>query len=183
MTVLKKIDNAIAKVEGVFLSSSIILMTILLVGNVIARKLFNSSWTFAEEVGQFLVVICTFMGLGYAVRSGEHVNMSAIIDTVPKRTKKIMTIIISIISMLALFYFSYLGFKYMGIVIKSGRITPALEMPRFIVTMFMPIGFLSGGIRYLINLVINIKDKENVYSSNLEPDDNEINIIEQKEEK
>ena len=105
---LKKIDGIIAKIEAVFLSTSIITMTILLVGNVIARKIFNSSWTFAEEVGQLLVVVCTFMGLGYAVRTGEHVNMTAITDTVPKNIKKMLVIIISALSMITMFYFAYL---------------------------------------------------------------------------
>lgn len=67
METLRKIDDVIAKIEAIFLSTSIITMTVLLVGNVVARKVFNSSWTFAEEVGQLLVVVCTFMGLGYAV--------------------------------------------------------------------------------------------------------------------
>lgn len=167
---LKKIDGIIAKIEAVFLSTSIITMTILLVGNVIARKIFNSSWTFAEEVGQLLVVVCTFMGLGYAVRTGEHVNMTAITDTVPKNIKKMLVIIISALSMVTMLYFAYLGFKYSNIVLQSGRVTPALEFPRFIVTMFMPIGFLSGGIRYLINLIINFNSKNEIYTGNLAPD-------------
>lgn len=172
MKFLKKLDDFLSKIEGVFLSTSIIVMTFLLVGNVIARKVFNSSWTFAEEVGQLLVVVCTFMGIGYAVRSAEHVNMSAIIDNVNEKSKKVLVVIICIISMLTMFYFSYLGFKYANIVYKSGRITPALEIPRFIITLFMPIGFLSGGIRYLISLVLNIKNKDEIYRGTIREDVN-----------
>ncbi len=164
MNFLKKLDAILSKIESFFLTTSILGMTFLLVGNVIARKIFNSSWTFAEEVGQLLVVVCTFMGIGYAVRRAEHVNMSAIIDNVSDKSKKMLTIVICIISMLTMFYFSYLGFKYMNIVYQSGRITPALEIPRFIITIFMPLGFLSGGIRYLISLILNLKNKDQIYS-------------------
>ncbi len=170
METLRKIDDVIAKIEAIFLSTSIITMTVLLVGNVVARKVFNSSWTFAEEVGQLLVVVCTFMGLGYAVRTGEHVNMTAVTDNVPKRIKKMLVIFISALSMITMFYFAYLGFKYANIVFQSGRVTPALEFPRYIVTLFMPIGFFSGGIRYLINLIINFNHKDEVYTGNLAPD-------------
>lgn len=163
MDLIKKIDNVIAKIEGFLLSTSIIAMTILLVGNVISRRVFNQSWAFAEEVGQFLVVVATFMGLGYAVKLNQHVNMTAILDLVPKNTKKVLVMIIAFLSMMTLFFFAYLGFKYSLLVFESGRVTPALEFPRYIVTVFMPIGFLSGAIRYLITFMLNLKHKDLIY--------------------
>lgn len=163
MEFINKFDDFIAKIEGFLLSSSIIAMTVLLVGNVIARRVFNQSWTFAEEVGQFLVVVATFMGLGYAVKLNQHVNMTAILDLVPKKTKKNLVIIISILSTITLFFFAFLGFKYSILVFESGRVTPALEFPGYIVTIFMPLGFLSGAIRYLLVLMLNFKHEDLIY--------------------
>lgn len=165
MEIIKKVDDIIAKIEGIFLSTSIIGMTILLVGNVFARRVLNQSWTFAEEIGQFLVVVATFMGLGYAVKLNQHVNMTAVLDLVPKKTKKTLVMIIAFLSMITLFYFAYLGFKYAFLVYESGRVTPALELPRYIVTIFMPLGFLSGAVRYLVTLMLNIKHKDLIYVS------------------
>ncbi|HLR34144.1 MAG TPA: TRAP transporter small permease subunit, partial [Tissierellales bacterium] len=87
MNKLKKIDRAVMRIEEFILSSGIIIMATILIGNVIARRVFKSSWTFAEELGQLLVVIVTFMGLGYGVRKGQHVSMSAILDLAPKKMK------------------------------------------------------------------------------------------------
>src|SRR5699024_9533458 len=122
-----------------------------------------------EELGQLLVVIVTFMGLGYGVRKGQHVSMSAILDLAPKKMKKVMVIFIATISMLTMFIFSYYSYKYTLTVIARGRVTPALEMPRYITTMFLPIGFTLGGIQYLINLILNIKYKNEIYLSNERP--------------
>ncbi|MGO1469353.1 MAG: TRAP transporter small permease [Tissierella sp.] len=169
MDLIKKIDRVVEKVEAFILSSSIILMATILIGNVIARRVFNNSWTFAEEVGQLLVVIVTFMGLGYGVRKGQHVNMSAIIDIAPRKGKKIMAIFIAFISMVTMFFFAYLSYKYTLTVIARGRVTPALEMPRYFTTMFLPIGFTLGGIQYLINLVLNLTNKDDIYFSNEAP--------------
>ena len=187
LTAIKKIDNIISKIEKFFLSYSIILMTIVLVGNVIARRVFMNSWSWAEEVGQFLVVVTTFMGVGYAAREGSHINMSAIIDLSGNKGKKIIAILSAIITMITMFLFAYLSFKYFMTVVGSGRVTPALEVPVYVITMFMPIGFTLGGIQYLINLIINLKNKDKIYFNNISPIveyDNEIEDkkIEDKEE-
>lgn len=169
MDLIKKIDRVVEKIEGFILSSSIILMAVVLIGNVIARRVFNSSWTFAEEVGQILVVIVTFMGLGYGVRKGQHVNMSALVDAAPRKIKKAMAIFIAVVSMITMFFFAYLSYRYTLTVIARGRVTPALELPRYITTMFLPIGFILAGLQYLINLILNLTNKDEIYFNNEEP--------------
>lgn len=169
MDLIKKIDRVVEKIEAFILSSGIILMAAVLIGNVIARRVFNNSWTFAEEVGQILVVIVTFMGIGYGVRKGQHVNMSAIIDLAPRKGKKAMAVFIAAISMVTMFFFAYLSFRYTLTVIARGRVTPALELPRYITTMFLPIGFTLGGIQYAINLALNLTNKEDIYFNNETP--------------
>lgn len=169
MNLVRKIDKAVCKIEEFILSSSIILMAAILIGNVIARRVFKSSWTFAEEVGQLLVVISTFIGLGYGVRKGQHINMSALLDLAPRKGKKIMAIFIAFISMLTMFIFAYLSYKYTLTVVARGRVTPALEMPRYITTMFLPIGFTLGGIQYLINFILNLTSKDEIYLNNETP--------------
>lgn len=177
MELLKKIDDIIIKIEKFFLAYSIILTTIVLVGNVIARRVFLSSWSWAEEVGQFLVVVTTFMGVGYAAREGSHINMSAIIDLSGNKVKKALAIFGATVTMLTMFIFAFLSFQYLITVIQSGRVTAALEVPRYISTMFMPIGFLLGGIQYLINLILNLKYKDQIYFNNISP------LVEYDEEK
>ncbi|MDR7869700.1 MAG: TRAP transporter small permease [Tissierellaceae bacterium] len=166
---IKTIDNIIMKIEKFFLSYSIILTTIVLVGNVIARRVFMNSWSWAEEVGQFLVVVTTFMGVGYAAREGSHINMSALIDLSANKVKKVIAVLSAIITMITMFIFAYYSFKYFTTVVASGRVTPALELPVYIITMFMPIGFTLGGIQYLINLVLNLKYKDDIYFNNISP--------------
>ena len=169
MKLLRKVDNFISKIEKIFLSGSMIMTTIILFGNVIARRVFQSSWSWSEEVGQLMVVIMTFMGVGYAARTGEHINMSAFTDLASNNKKKRLALLISFITMITMFIFSFLSLKYTLRVVASGRVTPALEMPRYIFAIFLPIGFLLGGIQYLINFILNLRYKNRVYFSNVEP--------------
>lgn len=181
MVFLKNLDAILKKIEKFFLSSSMIIATIILFGNVIARRVFQNSWSWSEEVGQLMVVIMTFMGLGYAARSGEHINMSAFTDLAKRPTKKLLAYLISVITMLTMFLFAYLSFKYTLRVFASGRVSPALELPRYFITMFLPLGFTLAGIQYLINFILNVKYKDRVYFNNITPQEEliENEVIEQ----
>ncbi|QGU94586.1 TRAP transporter small permease subunit [Clostridium bovifaecis] len=169
MLILKKIDGFIKKLEELVISYSVIAMAVILIANVFARRVLNNSLTFAEEAGQFMMVILTFMGTSYAVRKGSHINMSAFLDFAPAKIKKVMVLIISFVTMVLMFIFAYLGYEYLLTVIARGRVTPAMEMPRYYITMFLPIGFFLAGVQYLINFILNLIHKNEVYLNNEEP--------------
>lgn len=161
----KLFDKYISKIEEGILSSSIILMAIILIGSVISRSLFNKSWTFSEEVGQALVIIVTFIGIGYGARKARHISMSAVFDLLSEKYKKIFMYVISSFTSIAMFYISFLGFQYVQRVRDLGRVTPALRIPMYLIFLAVPIGFFLGGIEYARTFIINIKKKEVYISS------------------
>lgn len=161
----KNSGGIITKIEEFVLSYSIILMAVILVGSVISRTLFNSSWTFAEEVGQSLVIIVTFMGIGYGARKAKHISMSAIFDLVSEKHQKIIILIVSGLTSVGMFYLSYIGLRYTLMVKQFGRFTPALQIPMYLILMVVPIGFFLGAIEYAKTFFINLKEKDVYVSS------------------
>lgn len=153
-------DKVLDRIEEFILSWSILFMALILIGNVIARSVFNHSWTFAEEVGQFLLVINTFMGISYGAKKARHINMSAVFDLVPMKVKKVMVLIISGFTSLTMFYLTYLATIYTEKVFILGRVTPALRLPVWIIVVFVPLGFLTAGIQYARNFIKNVRTKE-----------------------
>ena len=178
MAFLKKLDQWMCKIEEFIVSYSIIGMAMILIANVFARRVFRNSLTFSEEAGQMLMVILTFIGTSYAVRKGSHINMTALLDFAPFKMKKIMVLLISFGTMILMFVFSYLGYEYLLTVIARGRVTPALEIPNYYITMFLPIGFFLAGIQYLINFILNLKTKDDIYVGNDKPE-SQVDIIEE----
>lgn len=168
MSLLKKIDGVLCKMEEYILSLGIIGMSSLLVGNVIMRVVFNNSWSFAEEIGQLMVIIVTFVGISYATRKGRHIRMTALYDAAPFKVKKAMVLIISFVTMAVMFYFAYLGLRYTLMVADRGRVTPALEWARYLFVMFLPFGFFMGGVQYLVNFMINLLSPGQIYTGNEE---------------
>ena len=84
--------------------------------------------------------------------------MSALLDSTRKGKK--------ITYSLHLFHLTMFIFacklQYTLTVVARGRVTPALEMPRYITTMFLPMGFTLGGI-VLINFILNLTSKDEIY--------------------
>ncbi|WP_096436663.1 TRAP transporter small permease [Alteribacter populi] len=160
MNVIKKIDGALIWFEKVILSWSIIIISIMIVGNVISRELTGSSWAFSQEISQMAVVMATFMGISYAARKGRHITMSAVFDTVPKKVKKVLSIVNPLITALVLFVVAYLGYQYMMSIYNTGRTTASLQFPYWIMIMFVPLGLVLGGIQFLRNTWVNIVNEE-----------------------
>ncbi|WLR50773.1 TRAP transporter small permease [Bacillus tianshenii] len=160
MKVIEKLDNFLMKVEEIILSYAIIVIALMVIGNVINRSVFGSSWSFAEEISRFSVILATFMGIGYAARKGRHINMSAFFDLAPYPIKKALSIFIPFVTSIVLFALTYYSYIYLMSVHASGRVTPALQLPVWVMMLFVPVGLFLGGVQFLRNMWVNIKNKE-----------------------
>ncbi|MRH44034.1 TRAP transporter small permease subunit [Aquibacillus halophilus] len=164
MNILNFIDKTIMKLEEFILSFAIILISIMTVGNVIAREVFNSGiLSFNLEVSKFAVVIATFMGIAYAARKGRHISMSAFYDFGSFKIRKIMMIVINGLTAIVLFVLTYFSGVFVISEYQNGAVTTALQVPQYLMVIFIPIGFFMGGIQFIRNMWINITDKEKVY--------------------
>jgi len=157
---LSKLNNLIKSFEKFSLSYGVISLAVITVGNVISRRAFNCSWSFAEEVSQFILVLITFMGISYAARKGRHIRMSAVHDLMSEKIQKILILIVSSVTTLVLFYLAYYAALFVLQVKGFGRVTPALMVPFYLVIIWVPIGLFLGGIQYLLTFIKNITHKE-----------------------
>ena len=158
--VLLKLNNFISLLEQFILAYGVISLALITIGNVISRKLFNHSWSFAEELSQFILVIITFMGISYAARRGRHIRMTAFYEMVGEKAKRILMIVISLTTMIILFYLSYHALLFVLKVKGYGRVTPALRLPFYWMILWAPLGLFLGGVQYLLTLIKNIVHKD-----------------------
>ncbi|WP_318036119.1 TRAP transporter small permease [Halobacillus salinarum] len=156
-------DKIILKLEEFILSYAVIIIALMVVGKAVSRALFSYSPPFADEVSQICIVIATFMGISFAARKGRHISMSAFYDLAPFKVRKAFMIFIPVISAIFMFVLTYFSYLYVMDVYESGRVTPALQMPSYYLYIFIPIGFLLGGIQFLRNAWINISKRDAVY--------------------
>lgn len=158
--VLSMLNNFISAMEKFILAYGVISLAVITIGNVISRKMFNHSWSFAEELSQFILVIITFMGISYAARKSRHIRMTAFYEMVNDRIKKILMILISLATMIILFYLSYHALLFVVKTYSYGRVTPALRLPFYLMIVWAPIGLFLGGIQYLLTLIKNLTHED-----------------------
>ncbi|MCC8184687.1 TRAP transporter small permease [Cloacibacillus porcorum] len=157
---LKKFDFYVSKFEEYVIAWSILLMFIVLTVNVILRFLFSKSLVFSEELGQILVATTTFFGLGLVTRRGQHIRMSTLYDYSNTTIRKALALLTSFVTSGALFWMSYITFKYAQTVKFTGRVTPTLHIPVYITVAIVAIGMLSAAIQFACIFYLNLTGKD-----------------------
>lgn len=168
---LGKVDGVISKIEVFILSWGVIAMAVNTIANVFGRYVFHQSIYFSEELNEFLIVIITFMGLGYATRKGIHIRMSAIYDALPQKLRKILMILITITTAAMMATLTWYAVEYVTKVASRGRVTPALQVPLYLTYIWVVIGLGLATLQYLLTALRNLDlSEEEIYVSYLEVD-------------
>lgn len=163
-------DKLLNRIEEAFIITTVFLMALILIGNVISRTVFNSSWTFAEEVSIFLLIVLTFVGTSYGARKGRHIRMSALHGFLPQKARKAIMILVSAVTAFTMFVLTYHAVLYVLKIYRMGTVSPALRVPMWLILIFVPVGLFLAGIEYSRTVWKNIKEKE-VYVSPERTDD------------
>jgi TRAP-type C4-dicarboxylate transport system permease small subunit len=154
---LAGVDMVIAKFEVFVLAYGVLLMAANSIANVAGRFFLSQSIYFSEELNQFLIVLITFVGLGYAARKGRHIRMSAVYDQLSDRNRKILMVIIATVTSVIMFVLAYYAFVYVSRVARLGKVTPSLQLPLYLTYVWVPIGFFITGLQYAHTVVSNLR--------------------------
>jgi C4-dicarboxylate transporter DctQ subunit len=164
LRLLSLLDRGIAKFEAIILAYGVILMAVNSIANVIGRFVIGQSIYFSPELNQFLIVLITFVGLGYATRQGRHIRMSAFYDQLPDRGRKILMVVIAAVTAVIMFVLAYYSYEYVSRVGRLGKVTPALQFPLYLTYIWVPVGFVITGIQYVLTVLRNLQERD-VYIS------------------
>ncbi|MGE0786343.1 MAG: TRAP transporter small permease [Sandaracinaceae bacterium] len=152
--------RAIARIEELCLAGGILAIAILSIANVVSRGLFGESLASTQELCRFLIVLVTFIGIGYAVSKGRHVRMSALYEQLPPRPRKALAITIAITTAGLLFALAYLAAVYaLGTMRELGTLSSVLQVPLWIVYLPAPIGLALGGVQYVLTAIKNVRSQ------------------------
>ena len=139
---------------------SILLMMVNSTANAIGRYVFGKSLFFSEELNQFLIVAITFIGFAYAVRKGRNIRMTAVYDSLGYTAKKTVSTVIAITTGVLMLYLAYKAVFYVIELKDLNRLSPALQLPVYIIYAIIPVGLFVAGIQYVITFFMNITHKE-----------------------
>ena len=165
--VLGTVDNLISRLESFLLAAGVLLMAANTIANVVGRFVFGRSIYFSEELSRVLIILITFAGISYAARHGRHIRMTAIYDALPSNVRRIMMIIISLITAISMFTLCYYAVNYIGTQASRGRVLPALQIPIWTTLLLVPVGLFMTGVQYLLTAIKNLTSKDIYLSTNV----------------
>lgn len=161
MKMLKKIYDVFTNVERYCIFAVFFFATIMVVVNVLGRKIFGFSFNWLEELNRYILVVCAFVGASIATTAGSHPRMDSVMSLFKGRSRHVMEAISTAVLTVFLAAMAFYAFKQFGTMRMLGAITATLKVPVYVFFVFIPIGFTGMTVRNAFKLVFHIIDIKN----------------------
>ena len=176
LRILDAIDRTFGWLERAVVAGCVLVMALLMSGHVLGNLLFNRGIPGTYEVTEMLIVVMTFVGVGYAARCARHISMSAIYDQLSGTPRKALLIVICVGTAALMFYFAYKSAQYDIVLRSRGRTSSSLHVPLWMVDLALPIGFTLAGVQYVLTTIRNLVSHEIYRSFNEKEEYSEVPV-------
>lgn len=129
------------------LAALMLIMTVLIGWQVMARFLIGDSLTFSEEVSRFVMVWLVIVGAAYAAKNGRLMKVDIVEHMLSGKAKQTVIMIAGLLSIV--FYLVLVVFGFFIVNAVSYQLTPATEVSMSIPMAALPV----GGILLIINTI------------------------------
>ncbi len=153
--VRKTVRSILSRTLEIILVTILTTMVVLVFGNVVARYIFNSAITWAEEVARFLFVWLTFVGASFGLMKGLHLGMDMLVARLRPRSRNVVEIINSVITLGFLVVWAVGGVHL--IEANLSFMSPATGFSMGLVYMIGPLAAVLMGWEMLARLVATVK--------------------------
>lgn len=129
------------------LAALMLVMTVLIGWQVIARFIVGESLTFSEEVSRFVMVWLVLLGAAYAAKNGRLMKVDIVEHMLSGKAKSTVIMVAGVLSIV--FYLVLVVFGFFIVSAVSYQMTPATEVSMSIPMAALPV----GGILLVINTI------------------------------
>lgn len=151
--VLHWLNRGLSRVEEVFAAVGLLLTSVIVFVNVVLRYGFRSGVPWSDELVRYLMIWVTFVGAAICVREGLHVGIEILINRLEGVAKKVALTIVAAIGLAFSYSFARLGLEAVRFLKMTGQVSPAMELPMWIVYIILPLGGCLMALRYLQTLI------------------------------
>ena len=122
---------------GCVMAAVLIVLTFI---GVIMRYVMRSPITWQEEVQMLLFLWITFLGGSAAFRSGGHIAIEILVDSLPKKIGAMVEKVGVLIQLVILSYLFMQELAYYNQLVSTGKVTNLLRLPFSIAYLVVPLG-------------------------------------------
>lgn len=140
---MEKLDRFIYRTLLWTIASLMFIMMSLTFAQVVARYLMHHSLSWSEEVGRYVFVWISFLGLATAFRSGAHVALDILSDLLNPAPRRVLAIIntLFVVGLAVALFFGGMALMKFGMNQRS----PALGLPMYTIYLVIPFSGVALG--------------------------------------
>ena len=138
MKVIHTISTVLGKLLEALIVFFMVLMTVLMFSQFMGRFLFKNGIFWAEELSRFSMVTMVYLGAGLACKEKDHIRVTLLDEYLKGTARKILHLVIAVISIAFLLVIARYGFSVLSIVSK--QISANMQITMNFVYMMLPIG-------------------------------------------
>lgn len=153
MKVLKWLDKHF---EEAILIALLAAIACVMMAQIIART-FAASMSWPEEFSRYCYIWTVFLSLGFTIKKGNMLKVGIVMDLLPLKLRKSIEIIVNILMLIifaVLFRYSVI---YTGKIKTIGQVSPAMNLPMWIMYMATVVGFGLAVLRMIQQIIYNFK--------------------------
>lgn len=158
MSFVKWLDDHI---EEYALGILLILMTIVMSIQVIARYAFSYSLTWSEEITRYMFIWSGFLSISFCYKKGIVIKIEQAVNVLPESLRKVVRILEKLAAFSFFAYMIPFAYKFLVASIESGQLSPAVRLPMYILQVAPLVGFILTAIRILEGIVNEFTEKTN----------------------
>jgi TRAP-type C4-dicarboxylate transport system permease small subunit len=109
-------------------------------------------------MARYAWIITVFISLPYTIRTSTSLRVTALVELFPWKLTNVINIIVDLITAAALGILAWTSITVIGQVQAGGSVSPAMQVPMWIMYVIIFIGFAGGVLRAIQMCVIHIKN-------------------------
>lgn len=141
------LDVGIASVNKTVAVLGIAAGTLLAFFNVVMRYCFNTGWSWAGELTNYLFIWSAFFAAAYGFRKGIHISVTILIERFPPIVAKAYLIFANVLTTAFLMFIVFYSVQYLQVMIELDFMSVDLGIPQWIPMLVLPIAFLGASYR------------------------------------
>jgi C4-dicarboxylate transporter DctQ subunit len=153
------------QLEGFLLGVLMLAMSFLYTLNVLVRELaasYASRIAWIDELCLFGLAWVVFLGLGITLERGRHIGMTALLQSLAPGLRRGLKLVIDLAGLAFSLYIAHICLTVTMLVLKTGQVSPTLNVSMSWLYGPMPAGFLLLGLRYALEL-FRVTDRHTVH--------------------
>jgi C4-dicarboxylate transporter DctQ subunit len=128
--------------------------------NIVLRYFFRTPLSWAEEAMLYLMIFGVYVGAVSVAWQQAHIRIDAVIDFAPPARRKILQIIITLVSAAVLMPVVFASFRVVNLLFEFDQRSDALHLPMWIAQSVIPISLLLIVLMSLARIFVQVAGAE-----------------------